>query len=281
MALEVASLPLSAGFLERGRPLDPRRFLGFSGGRVLVKSGSLVWVQPDPNEVTVFLGNWQGTAFFAQNVPEKATVPGTATDFWSLPKTLAAPYLGLVCQGQHMLRWHHTNRFCAKCGTETRAQNWGRQRCCAPCAQDFYPRIDPAVIMLVQSPDRSHVVLANTKTMPAGLHSLLAGYVEPGEALEDAVRRETWEEAGLRVAHLTYVASQPWAQSRSLMVGFTCVADTWNLTIDTQELNSARWFSRADLTRAEADATCLLPRPNTIAHHVLKQWWHLASGDTP
>ncbi len=279
MAIEAASLPLSAGFLERGTPEEPRRFLGFSGGRVLVDAGSLVWVQPDPGDLAVFLGNWQGVAFFAQNVPTMAAVLGNATDFWALPKTLAAPYLGLVCQGQHLLRWHHSNRFCAKCGTETRVQNWGRQRHCAPCAQDLYPRIDPAVIMLVQSPDLSHVVLANTKTMPSGLHSLLAGYVEPGEALEDTVRRETWEEAGLRVAHLTYVASQPWAQSRSLMVGFTCVAKSWDLTIDTEELNSAKWFSRADLTRAETESTYLLPRPNTIARHLLDQWWHSALGD--
>ena len=143
---------------------------------------------------------------------------------------------------------------------------------CTQTGEEVYPRIDPAVIMLVQSPDLQRVVLAHTHAMPDGLHSLLAGYVEPGEMLEDTVRRETFEEAGLVVDQVCYVASQPWALSGSIMIGFTCVAQDETLAIDPAELVSAAWYSKADIARETQRSDFFVSRKNTIARFLLDRW---------
>lgn len=265
-------MPLSAGFLGRGEPLDETLYLGYFKGRVLIDQEMLVWVKPDPNGLQVFLGNWNGVAIFAQDLSHLVELPGDPTDLWLLPNSVPKDHLALLCQGQHMLRWHAKNRFCAKTGTPTELQDFGRSRRSEIAKTDIYPRIDPAVIMLVLSPDKKKVVLANSKLMPPGLHSLLAGYVEPGEALEDTVRRETIEEVGLNVSEVTYLASQPWALSGSLMVGFTCVATSWEIQIDADELETADWFSHKDLLRLKNDPAYGFPRRNTIARHMLDQW---------
>ena len=265
-------MPLSAGFLDRRLPNAPAAFLGFAKGRALVLDDNLCWVSPDPKGNSAYLGMYGGRAIFAQDLSHLDPLPGLPTDLWLMPRTLSAEDLALACQGQHLMRWHAKNAFCAVCGGPMAPQDHGRRRQCQDCGTPSFPRTDPAVIMLVQSPDLSQVLLAHTHVMPKGLHSLLAGYVEPGEALEDTVRRETFEEAGLLVEDIRYIASQPWALSGSLMCGFTCVARSTDIHIDTEELESAAWFSREDLDILKPDAAFIFPRRNTIARHILDLW---------
>ena len=272
------SMPLSAGFLDRRVPEEgvSKAHLGFYRGRALAKDAGLVWVQADQASLTVLLGQFEGQAVYAadlSHLPEhEVRALGQPTDLWYLPQTLRAELLALACQGQHLLRWHARHPLCATCGGETELRNEGRQRHCPSCARDVYPRTDPAVIMLVQSPDLQRIVLAHSHAMPPGLHSLLAGYVEPGETLEDTVRRETFEEAGLKVHSVSYVASQPWALSGSLMCGFTCVAEHETLHLDPEELESAAWYSREDLARERQRKDFFVSRRNTIARHLLDRW---------
>ena len=268
-----ATVPLSAGFLDRRAPNAAPAYLAFFRGRALIEDAALVWVAPDPQGTQVYLGMHEERALFAQDLSHLVEPPGEPTDLWLLPATLSARDLALACQGQHLLRWHARTPLCATCGGVTQAQNWGRRRRCQSCGIDIYPRTDPAVIMLVQSPDRRRVLLCHTHRMPPGLQSLLAGYVEPGESLEDTVARETWEEAGLRVQCIRYTASQPWAPSGSLMCGFSCVAESETLRIDPEELERAAWYSRDDLTALKTDSEHFLPRRNTIARHMLELWW--------
>lgn len=271
-------MPLSAGFLDRRVPgaQVPKAYLGFYRGRVLVRDGALVWVSPERASLTVLLGQFEGQAIYAADVSHEDEQAlenlGQPTALWFLPREIRSELLALACQGQHLLRWHARHPLCAKCGSATEPKDEGRQRRCHACETDLYPRTDPAVIMLVQSPDLERVVLAHSHAMPPGLHSLLAGYVEPGETLEDTVRRETFEEAGLRVHSVTYVASQPWALSGSLMCGFTCVAEDETLTIDPEELESAAWYSREDLERERQKNDFFISRRNTIARHLLDLW---------
>ena len=272
MTASLLNMPLSAGFLDRRPPGESRACLGFYKGRALTKGEAAVWVDPDDRGIAAYLGTLNGKSIFAQDLSHLEDLPGEPTDLWMLPKDFPTEDLALACQGQHVLRWHARHPLCAKCGTPTEVKDWGRQRHCPVCATDFYPRTDPAVIMLVQSPDLQRVVLAHTKVMPPGLHSLLAGYVEPGETLEDTVRRETFEEAGLHVIDVRYVASQPWALSGSLMCGFTCVAESEKINIDPEELETADWYSREDLRRLKSDPGFIYPRRNTIARHLLDRW---------
>ena len=240
-------MPLSAGFLDRGKTqAQSARYIGFVKGRVLLDRAQLVEVTPE-DRLTAYLGIHKGRAVHAVDMPEGTK--GRPTDLWLMPPEVSGEDLALAAQGQHLLRWHAKNRFCAQTGALTEPSDQGRKRICLDTGAEIYPRIDPAVIMLVQSPDLQRIILAHTHAMPPGLHSLLAGYVEPGETLEDTVRRETFEEAGLMVDQVQYVASQPWALSGSIMIGFTCVAKDETLNIDPEELESAAWYSRADIAK--------------------------------
>ena len=265
-------MPLSAGFLDRTAPIKPPEYIAFVKGRVLIHQEGLVWTDPDHRGHQVYLGTYKDKSIYAQDLSHIASPPGVPTDLWLLPRSISSQDMALACQGQHLLRWHAKNPLCAKCGHPTEPKNWGRHRHCPTCETDLYPRTDPAVIMLVQNPDRQRILLAHTHIMPEGLNSLLAGYVEPGEALEDTVRRETFEEAGLEVEDIRYVASQPWALSGSLMCGFTCVATTDTIQIDPEELESAAWYSRDDLARYRQNTRLIYPRRNTIARHLIDLW---------
>lgn len=277
-ALSTPTMPLSAGFLDRRLPgaQVPKAYLGFFRGRVLVRDEALVWIAPEYATLTVLLGQFEGQAVYAADLShlDEATLQafGQPTDLWFLPHHIRGELLALACQGQHLLRWHARHPLCAKCGSKTDLKDEGRQRRCGACEIDLYPRTDPAVIMLVQSPDLQRVVLAHSHAMPPGLHSLLAGYVEPGETLEDTVRRETFEEAGLNVHSITYVASQPWALSGSLMCGFTCIAEQETLNIDPEELESAAWYSREELEQERQKSDFFISRRNTIARHLIDLW---------
>jgi len=185
--------------------------------------------------------------------------------------------------GCMLLRWHRHNCFCGRCGAPSESRNGGRsRRCQAPaCGSELFPRIDPAVIMLVEQVTRDGVparcLLGHHRRMEAGRFSTLAGFVEPGESLEEAVRREVMEEVGVAVGAVSYQGSQPWPFPSSLMLGFRARAVSEVIKVDGREIDQARWFSaeqiRAGGEWGGAGANHFsLPRRWSIARHLIDNW---------
>jgi NAD+ diphosphatase len=175
--------------------------------------------------------------------------------------------LGALAQAKSLIGWHLRHRFCANCGAPTSSAAGGWRRECEACKAQHFPRTDPVVIMLAIRGDRC--LLARQPRFPPGTYSCLAGFVEPGETFEDAVRREIFEEAGVRVGRVRYLASQPWPFPSSLMIGCLCEALDEDLTIDRQELEDARWFRRDEVAQILAgthDGGVRSPPPIAIAH---------------
>jgi NAD+ diphosphatase len=168
--------------------------------------------------------------------------------------------------------WHERHKFCGVCGSPTQATEAGHVRRCTneACKAQHFPRTDPAVIMLVTDGDR--VLLGRQKIWPPGQHSILAGFVEPGESLEDAVAREVEEEVGLKVRDIRYQSSQPWPFPASIMLGFTCVADSVEPKVNTDELESARWFTREEIRNCPENDTFRLPRRVSISRRLIEDW---------
>lgn len=154
-------------------------------------------------------------------------------------------HLGAIAQGKAMLHWHMTHRFCAKCGQASESVDAGWKRLCTSCAAEHFPRTDPVVIMLTV--DRDRCLLGRGPKFPPGWYSTLAGFVEPGETIEDAVRRETMEEAGILAGRVTIMANQPWPFPASLMIGAFVEARSTKIAIDLDELEDCRWFSRDEV----------------------------------
>ncbi|MEJ2028191.1 MAG: NAD(+) diphosphatase [Limibacillus sp.] len=169
--------------------------------------------------------------------------------------------------------WHARHRFCGVCGHPTRMEMAGHQRRCEnpECGASHFPRTDPAVIMLVHD-GGDRCVLGRQAAWPEGRHSTLAGFVEPGESLEEAVAREVLEEVGIRVRDVTYHSSQPWPFPSSIMLGFHARADYGPLTVDPNELESAQWFERKAILESPGDALFQLPREDSIARQLILSW---------
>ena len=169
--------------------------------------------------------------------------------------------------------WHGRHRFCANCGAATEIVRGGWSRSCPQCGAEHYPRVDPVVIMLAEHEDS--LLLGRQPQYPPGRYSALAGFVEAGETIEAAVARELEEEAGIAVTGVTYVASQPWPFPSSLMIGCTAKAQSSELTIDTAELEDARWFSREEIAEAlegGPNAAFQPPPRAAIARTLLERW---------
>ncbi len=181
--------------------------------------------------------------------------------------------LGALAQAKSLLFWHSRHRFCANCGSATRSATGGLRRDCPACGTQHFPRTDPVAIMLVTRGD--HCLLGRQTRFVAGSYSCLAGFISPGETIEDAVRREIMEEAGVRVGEVAYVASQPWPFPSSLMIGCFGEALSEAITIDRTELEDARWFARQEvvamLARTHPDGL-ITPPAMAIAHHLMQTW---------
>jgi NAD+ diphosphatase len=181
--------------------------------------------------------------------------------------------LGPLAEAKALLHWHRRHRFCAACGAPTHTANAGWKRICSACESEHFPRTDPVVIMMAVKGD--NCVLGRQARFNPGMYSCLAGFVEPGETIEDAVRREIFEEAGIRIGRVRYLASQPWPFPASLMIGAIAEALDEALNVDTQELEDARWFSR-DEVRAMLDVRhsggLVAPKPFAIAHAIMRAW---------
>ena len=191
----------------------------------------------------------------------------------ALQGVMSANELSLLAQAKSLADWNETHRFCGNCGASTKTVDGGWKRICTSCRRETFPRIDPVVIMLVTDGERC--VLAREARFPPGMYSAIAGFVEPGDDLEHAVRRETKEEIGLEIEAVRYELSQPWPFPHSLMLGCMASAKFNELNVDTAELETARWFDRdevaAMLEGRHADGLTL-PGPHAIAHALVRRW---------
>ncbi|MEW9807252.1 NAD(+) diphosphatase [Mesorhizobium marinum] len=180
--------------------------------------------------------------------------------------------LGELAQGASLLAWHANHLFCGRCGKATEMRAGGYKRACTACGAEHFPRTDPVAIMLAVTRDRC--ILGRGRHFAPGMYSALAGFIEPGETIENAVRRETLEESGIRLGRVVYHASQPWPFPYSLMIG--CFGEALNDDIDPDlaELEDCRWFERAEVLAMleRTHETLFTPPPGAIAHHLIRAW---------
>jgi NAD+ diphosphatase len=223
----------------------------------------------------LFLGiDANGSAHFAIDVPDAESLAGAGRfeDLRVIAPRLGADDLAILGCAKSIFEWHGRHGFCSKCGAATEIVEAGWKRACAACAAEHFPRVDPVVIMVPTFGDRC--LLGRQARWPAGMHSALAGFVEPGETIEEAVARETLEEAGLIVNAVRLHSAQPWPFPSSLMIGALCDVENDVVTIDAEELESARWFTReeARLLIAGKHPDAFAPPSVAIAHQLLKSW---------
>lgn len=238
---------------------------------VLDEEGRLAWGPIEEGEL-LFLGLDEGAPLFAPLLSE-APIGQRAWSVFRLLSMMSARDAAIWGAARSLNEWHGRHRFCGQCGSATSHYRAGWGRKCGACGAEHFPRVDPVVIMLAEHEGR--VLLARQHQYPAGRYSALAGFVEPGESIEEAVARELMEEAGVAVSDVRYVASQPWPFPGSLMIA--CIADAGSdeITLDTTELEDAFWASRTEVLAALAsapDARFGAPPPFAIANTLLKRW---------
>ncbi|MEM7410081.1 MAG: NAD(+) diphosphatase [Myxococcota bacterium] len=268
---------------------DASRFLPIWRGQPLIKqeSPALAWAKrdffddletPDP----VLLGLDDGVPHFAVDVSsvekpdDSFGLEGVASfgDLRAAVATLPVADGAIAAQARTMVDWHGRHTHCAVCGGATRAVQGGAQRVCVDCGAEHFPRTDPVAIAVVVRDDQC--LLGRGPGWPEGMFSALAGFVEAGESLEEAVRREVFEEAGVRVGAVDYLHYQPWPFPSSLMLGCVAEAETTELQVDEVELAEARWFSKQALRDAidGKPSEVGVPPPMAIAHHLIRHWVH-------
>lgn len=254
-----------------------RPFLHESGSGLAVRwLGGHVWQRlGDKTQPLIFMGLDESRApVFACEIaePDMLGELGSFEELRPAAPRLDAGALPIIGTARALFEWHARNRFCANCGTPSRVVEGGWMRKCDACGAEHYPRVDPVCIMLPVFGERC--LLGRQRAWPRGMHSALAGYIEPGEPVEEAVARETLEEAGLKVREVRVHSTQPWPFPHTLMIGAVAEVEDDNETIDTHELESGRWFTREEakllIAGKHPDAFC--PPPFAIAHQLLKSW---------
>lgn len=183
--------------------------------------------------------------------------------------------LGAYAQANSLNAWARANAFCGRCGGVMTPEAGGYRRRCAACDNLVFPRTDPVAIMLVVDEAGERCLLGRSPNFPAGMYSCLAGFIEPGETIEDAVRRETLEESGVRVGRVRYHASQPWPMPHTLMIGVYGEAKSLDIVADTTELEDCRWFDRKEteaMLQTALGENAATPPPGAIAHRLMRDW---------
>lgn len=284
-----------AGLLDGGTVLPLWR------GKPLIDGGeALGWLSPDSPVLAgagapVFLGLDDGLARFASDISHWSPEAGAAgveqgfldsseqrhpaldprfafLELRGVMTNLSPREAELAATGKAVLQWHRSHGFCSSCGTASVMEAGGWQRACPACGTQHFPRTDPVVIMLVTRGNR--LLVGRNANWPEGMYSLLAGFVEPGETIEAAVRREVLEEAGIKVGAVRYLASQPWPFPASLMIGCAGEAVTEEIRLDPEELEDACWVTREDMVAAMAGRHPRIrpARRGAIAHFLIANW---------
>ncbi len=239
----------------------------------------------------LLLGTSGGAAHFAINADaadslDPFNLPDNAayTDLRAAAPVLDADDAAIAAQARSFLDWHERHRFCAVCGEPTVAAQGGIFRRCSACPAEHFPRTDPVVITVVIDPARDRCLLGRQASWPPGMFSALAGFIDHGESIEDAVRREVAEEAGIDTINIRYHSSQPWPFPSSLMIGCHAEAGTSEINYDEWEMDDVRWFTRDEIRRAlqeptaqlgqpaSPDGRLALPGPMAIAHTLISAW---------
>jgi NAD+ diphosphatase len=235
----------------------------------------------DSGATLVFLGIGEGRAHFAldvSNAPAADGDKGATADARSLATAIPGPQAAILAEARSALDWHARHSFCAQCGTPSAISSGGWGRRCPNCRAHHYPRVDPVVIMLAVSGERC--LLGRNRRRVGTRYSCLAGFMEPGETIEEAVRREVLEESGIEVGRVRYLASQPWPFPSTLMLGLLAQALSQEIRIDAEELAEARWFEREEVRamveRSRTDdpipGVATLPPPLAIGHQLVRRW---------
>jgi len=229
----------------------------------------------------IFLGIGEGRPYFAVDAggaDGALAGEGPPLDARTLAPLLPAGDAAILAEARSLIDWHARHRFCAQCGSATRVVAAGWVRRCPECKASHYPRSDPVTIMLAVRGERA--LLGRNRRRPGNRFSCLAGFMEPGETLEECVRREVHEESGVRVGRVRYLACQPWPFPSTLMMGCLCEALSEEITVDPEELAEARWFEREEI-RAMVDRAATgpddptqvsVPGPVAIAHQICRRW---------
>ena len=234
-----------------------------------------------PATETVFLGLLDGAGRFGVGIaPAAAEALKTrdgflVTDLRSIAVQglVDAAHLPPIAEAKAVLHWHARHRFCPNCGTATKSVHGGWRRDCPNCNAEHFPRTDPVVIMLATDGERC--LLGRSPRFVPTMWSCLAGFIEPGESIEDAVQRETREEAGITCGRVAYFRSQPWPFPTSLMIGCHAEALTHDIVVDREELEDARWFSKMEIETMllrKHPGGLTTPPPVAIAHHIIRAW---------
>ncbi len=232
-----------------------------------------LWVAPEqaPPGRRLLLGDLDGAVRFAVSVGELPDGT-TAAPLRAAVQTLPGDQAALVVQAVAIAEWHRSHRHCPRCGGRLEVVQTGHVQVCAECGRQQFPRTDPAVIMLVTDGD-DRCLLGRQERWPAGRFSTLAGFVEPGESLEQAVAREVLEEVGVVIEAVDYFGNQPWPFPASLMVGFFARAATTEIDVDGAEISDARWFSREEMRDAAEAGTLVLPGGISISRSLVETWY--------
>jgi NAD+ diphosphatase len=234
---------------------------------------SLIPPERRTGEDLILLGQFGETSYFTyeiDSIEPPPTPPGTRfEDLRLVAAVLPIDEAGLLGYARAIVSWRRRHRFCGTCGAKTLPAKSGHVLVCSDpsCRHEQFPRIDPAIIVLVSDGERA--LLGRQASWPVGRYSTIAGFVEPGESLEDAVAREVFEETGIEVDQIEYHSSQPWPFPSSLMLGFTAHARNTEVRLRDEELEDARWFDRADL----ASNGTLLPPRQSISYRLIEHWF--------
>ena len=239
------------------------------------------------NPGTIFLGLRDGAAVFGMGIPAAAVEKLLTRDDVAVSElrgmamqgVIPPDQLSAIAMAKSMVTWHQRHGFCANCGARTSMKEGGWKRECTSCKAEHFPRTDPVVIMFVSSGEKA--LLGRQKQFMPGMYSCLAGFVEAAETIEDAVRREIFEESGIHCTDVTYYMTQPWPYPSSLMIGCAARALNEDIVVDRTELEDARWFSREEVAlmhRREHPDGLFAAHPFAIAHHLIGRWVH---GETP